>query len=169
MKSSQSGAGFAGAAGESKSSLRATSAAVRALKYFGGKTPNVDKCRAFVTACHDKASGGNKIDARVQYQPDGAIRTVTLYLADWSTNPITHQPMINDATGKPTYWQGNSQAILVSRQDGTSRVYSANGLRLSIDAAEIPGQAGHHSSSMLVTLYGVDFSFDSMSCVWAGN
>lgn len=50
--------GFAGAAGEDRSSLRATSAAVRALKYLGGMTPNLEKCRDFVKSCHDKTTGG---------------------------------------------------------------------------------------------------------------
>lgn len=51
--------GFVAAPGDAKakSSLRATSAAVRAIKYLGGESPNVDKARAFVTACHDPESG----------------------------------------------------------------------------------------------------------------
>jgi prenyltransferase beta subunit len=50
--------GFVSAAGEDKSSLRATSAAVRAIKYLGGKTPNADRCREFIKSCHDKNTGG---------------------------------------------------------------------------------------------------------------
>lgn len=45
------------AAKPGKSSLRATSAAIRAMKYLGGEVPNADKVRAFVTACHDPESG----------------------------------------------------------------------------------------------------------------
>ena len=38
--------------------LRATSAAIRALKYFGGQVPDRESCARFVAACLDKASGG---------------------------------------------------------------------------------------------------------------
>jgi hypothetical protein len=48
------------AAGKDKSSLRATSAAVRALKYFGGKVPDREACIQFVRSCYDKDSGGFK-------------------------------------------------------------------------------------------------------------
>ncbi|HEX4609871.1 MAG TPA: prenyltransferase/squalene oxidase repeat-containing protein [Urbifossiella sp.] len=41
-----------------KAGLRATSAAARALKYNGEKTPNPDKHAAFVMACFDPATGG---------------------------------------------------------------------------------------------------------------
>jgi len=50
--------GFVGASGEDKSSLRATSAAVRALKYLGGMNPILEKSREFVKSCHDKNTGG---------------------------------------------------------------------------------------------------------------
>ncbi len=39
-------------------SLRATTAAVRALKYFGGEIPDREACARFVAACFDKDSGG---------------------------------------------------------------------------------------------------------------
>jgi prenyltransferase beta subunit len=39
-------------------SLRATSAAIRALKYFGGEVPDREACARFVAACFDKGSGG---------------------------------------------------------------------------------------------------------------
>src|SRR5262249_11639285 len=38
--------------------LRATSAAIRALKYFGGEVPDREGCTRFVAACLDNASGG---------------------------------------------------------------------------------------------------------------
>ena len=38
--------------------LRATSAAIRALRYFGGQVPDREACARFVAACLDKASGG---------------------------------------------------------------------------------------------------------------
>ncbi len=38
--------------------LRATSAAVRALKYFGGEVPKKDMCIAFVESCWDAKAGG---------------------------------------------------------------------------------------------------------------
>jgi hypothetical protein len=56
--------GFLPAAPDPKSNraarptLRATSAALRALKYFGGEVPNREACARFVAACFDKTSGG---------------------------------------------------------------------------------------------------------------
>jgi prenyltransferase beta subunit len=41
-----------------KPGLRATSAAVRAIKYLGGEIPNKDKHAAFVLACFDPKTGG---------------------------------------------------------------------------------------------------------------
>jgi prenyltransferase beta subunit len=41
-----------------RSSLRATTAAVRAIKYFGGPIPNAEKAAAFVTSCYDRRTGG---------------------------------------------------------------------------------------------------------------
>lgn len=40
-----------------KSSLRATSAAVRAIKYLGGEVPNADKALQFVKACYSPETG----------------------------------------------------------------------------------------------------------------
>jgi prenyltransferase beta subunit len=44
--------------GKPMSSLRATSAAVRAIKYLGGGVPNKEKATEFVMACHDSEGGG---------------------------------------------------------------------------------------------------------------
>jgi hypothetical protein len=41
-----------------KPSLRATSAAVRTLKYLGGQVPDKEACVKFVEGCFDKGSGG---------------------------------------------------------------------------------------------------------------
>src|SRR5262249_827656 len=41
-----------------KASLRATSSALRALKYFGGAPRDKDAAAKFTQSCHDKASGG---------------------------------------------------------------------------------------------------------------
>jgi prenyltransferase beta subunit len=41
-----------------RSSLRATSSAVRALKYFGGEPSDKAACAKFVASCFDKESGG---------------------------------------------------------------------------------------------------------------
>src|SRR4051812_3839401 len=38
--------------------LRATSSAIRALKYLGAELPNKEGCAKFVADCFDKASGG---------------------------------------------------------------------------------------------------------------
>lgn len=40
-----------------RSSLRATSSAIRALKYFGGELPNKDKTTKFVASCFDERNG----------------------------------------------------------------------------------------------------------------
>lgn len=50
--------GWVPAKGEVNPSLRATSAALRALKYFGGQAADRESCMKFVAACFDKASGG---------------------------------------------------------------------------------------------------------------
>ncbi len=50
--------GFVAAQGETKAALGPTSAAVRALKYFGGDVPDPDGCKKFVAACFDKETGG---------------------------------------------------------------------------------------------------------------
>jgi prenyltransferase beta subunit len=38
--------------------LRATTSALRALRYFGGDIPNKDACITFVKGCHDPKTGG---------------------------------------------------------------------------------------------------------------
>jgi prenyltransferase beta subunit len=50
--------GFRPSAAVETSSLRATSSALRALKYFGGEVPDRAAAADFVKKCHDKASGG---------------------------------------------------------------------------------------------------------------
>jgi prenyltransferase beta subunit len=44
--------------GPNPPSLRATNAALRALKYFGGEAKEPEACKRFVASCFDKASGG---------------------------------------------------------------------------------------------------------------
>lgn len=43
---------------KAKGSLRATSGAIRALKYFGGDVPNREVAAQFVKGCFDESSGG---------------------------------------------------------------------------------------------------------------
>src|SRR5438270_10251145 len=50
--------GFSPAAGMDQSSLRATNAALRIFKYFGGELADKTVCSKFVDRCFDKASGG---------------------------------------------------------------------------------------------------------------
>jgi hypothetical protein len=50
--------GFTADATKTKPSLRATSSALRALKYFGGEAPDRAAAARFVESCYDKASGG---------------------------------------------------------------------------------------------------------------
>jgi prenyltransferase beta subunit len=54
----QKDGGFIPAPGQAKSSLRATSSALRALKYFGGEAKDKDAAATFVKSCFDKDSGG---------------------------------------------------------------------------------------------------------------
>src|SRR2546429_51853 len=50
--------GFLAQAAVNKPSLRATSAAVRALHYLGGAIKDKEACIKFVASCHDAESGG---------------------------------------------------------------------------------------------------------------
>ncbi len=63
-------------AGSSKSSLRLTSSAARALKYFGGDVPDPKAASAFVASCFDKESGG--FADRPGGKPDVATTAVGL-------------------------------------------------------------------------------------------
>ncbi len=58
LKLQQKDGGFAPDASEAKSSVRATNAAVRALKYMGADVPNKPEAADFVKSCFDKDSGG---------------------------------------------------------------------------------------------------------------
>jgi prenyltransferase beta subunit len=49
--------GFRPAAGQAPAGLRATTSALRALKYFGGEVPDRSAATDFVKACFDKDSG----------------------------------------------------------------------------------------------------------------
>jgi prenyltransferase beta subunit len=59
-----------------KSSLRSTSSALRALKYFHGEPPDRKAAAAFVASCHDRDSGGF-VD-RPGGKPDVALTAVGL-------------------------------------------------------------------------------------------
>jgi prenyltransferase beta subunit len=50
--------GFRPSEKEREPNLRATTGALRALKYFGGEPRDRDRCRDFVASCYDKESGG---------------------------------------------------------------------------------------------------------------
>jgi hypothetical protein len=58
QKLQQKDGGFAPSVDLPKSSLRATSAAVKALNHFGGEIPDKAACADFVKSCFDMASGG---------------------------------------------------------------------------------------------------------------
>src|SRR4051812_467974 len=69
--------GFAPTAGkELPSSLRATSAALRALKYFGGAAPDKQAAANFVKSCFDKSTGG--FADKPGGKPDVALTAVGL-------------------------------------------------------------------------------------------
>jgi prenyltransferase beta subunit len=50
--------GFAADASKAQPGLRATSSALRALKYFGGEVPDRAAAARFVESCHNRESGG---------------------------------------------------------------------------------------------------------------
>src|SRR5205085_7566975 len=54
----QKDGGFAPAAGQDKSSLRATSAAAHVLQYLGDTRPATTPAAPFIARCFDKDSGG---------------------------------------------------------------------------------------------------------------
>jgi hypothetical protein len=58
IESCQNADGGFGATKGAKSSLGATSSAIRMLKNVGGSIPDVIACRAYVNSCFDPASGG---------------------------------------------------------------------------------------------------------------
>jgi hypothetical protein len=58
QKLQTSSGGFLPAAGKKPASLRATSAAVRAIHYLGGTVQNRDAVARFVADCYDSTSGG---------------------------------------------------------------------------------------------------------------
>jgi prenyltransferase beta subunit len=58
QKFQTSNGGFLPAPDARSSSLRATNAALRALKYFGGELSRRDACGDFVKSCFDKETGG---------------------------------------------------------------------------------------------------------------
>ncbi|MCE9531075.1 MAG: terpene cyclase/mutase family protein [Planctomycetes bacterium] len=58
QKLQQADGGFSGSSLANKSSLRATSAAIRTLKYRGGELTNKEKTIQFVKSCFDEKSGG---------------------------------------------------------------------------------------------------------------
>lgn len=62
--------------GKTPSGLRATSAALRALKYFGGEPRDREASKRFVTSCFDKTSGG--FADRPQGKPDTILTAVGL-------------------------------------------------------------------------------------------
>lgn len=72
------------------SSLRATSAAVRAIKYFGGEVPNKDKTIQFVKSCYSRSDRGfsdqpkGKID--VPTTAVGMMAAAELYPDEFNSN-----------------------------------------------------------------------------------
>ncbi len=64
---------------EPKSSLRVTSGAVRAIKYFGGEVPNSGKAAAFVMSCYDRTTGG--FGDRPKGTPDVTLTAIGMMAA----------------------------------------------------------------------------------------
>jgi hypothetical protein len=65
----------------SESSLRATTAALRGLKYFGGQPPNKESCRRFVAQCYDESTGGFMDRPHSAAKPEVATTAVGLMAA----------------------------------------------------------------------------------------
>ncbi|OAI41447.1 hypothetical protein AYO40_03045 [Planctomycetaceae bacterium SCGC AG-212-D15] len=62
--------------------LRATSAAIRALKYFGGEMPREQAARFFVAKCRDEKSGGFRPGLDPEGKPDVYNTAVGLMAVD---------------------------------------------------------------------------------------
>lgn len=71
------GSGFRPSKADTQPSLRATSSALRALKYFGGAANDRAACATFVARCFDKNTGGFR-DRPGEGQPDVATTAVGL-------------------------------------------------------------------------------------------
>jgi prenyltransferase beta subunit len=81
LRSLQTGqGGFAPAMGQDQPSLRATSSALRALKYFGGEPRDRDACARFVNACFNESMGGFT-DRPGEGKPDVALTAVGAMVA----------------------------------------------------------------------------------------
>jgi poly(3-hydroxybutyrate) depolymerase len=95
--------GFAAKAGE-RSSLPATSTAVRTLKNVGGSIPDVLACLAYLRSCFDKASGG------FAPAPGGTpdVRTTAVALMAVADMKIASDEMITGAIG---YFTKNAQSF----------------------------------------------------------
>jgi hypothetical protein len=80
--------GFAPDAGKTQPSLRATLAAVRALKYLGGEIPDRPAAERFVKACFEKESGGfADIPGGKPAVPTTAVGAMALVDLQASTKP----------------------------------------------------------------------------------
>jgi prenyltransferase beta subunit len=89
----QKDGGFVPAAGPAKSSLRATSAALRALKYFGGDAKDRDAAATFVKSCFDK-DGGGFVDSPGG-KPDVAVTAVgVMALVELKLSTEPYEPAV---------------------------------------------------------------------------
>jgi poly(3-hydroxybutyrate) depolymerase len=95
--------GFAARSGE-RSSLPATSTAVRTLKNVGGSIPDVLACLAYLRSCFDKASGG------FAPAPGGTpdVRTTAVALMAVADMKIASDQMVNGAIA---YFSKNVQSF----------------------------------------------------------
>lgn len=81
------------AGGKALPSLRATSAGVRALKYFGGEVRNRAGAAAFIAQCFDKASGG--FADRPGGKPDVTLTAVgAMAAAELQLPPATYRDAV---------------------------------------------------------------------------
>jgi prenyltransferase beta subunit len=124
------------------SSLRATSAAIRALKYFGGELPNRDKVVDFVKSCFDESSGSYADTPKGK--PDVIVTAIGIMAAAELKLPA--DPFMTKAVG---YLTANAKEFEEVR-------LAAAGLE---SADQFPKEAVEHWLADVAKLRNVDGSF----------
>ena len=96
--------GFTADAGKTTPSLRATSSALRALKYFGGEAPDRTAAGRFVESCYDSTSGG------FADTPGGK--------PDVPTTAVGHGYLLRTARGPRCTWSPGLRFLAVAWSSG---------------------------------------------------
>jgi prenyltransferase beta subunit len=80
----------------SRADLRATTSALRAIKYFGGKVKDKPACAKFVASCYDKVetgfapTPGGKADALTTAVGLMAVKELNLPQAEYAVRPVVY-------------------------------------------------------------------------------